>query len=77
MKKLTPWFNQDQKPVREGVYEVKYHLFEDEWAEGFSYWNGKEWSNCLSEVRSAYANKSWTEGAIQDKKWRGLMQEAK
>ncbi len=72
MSKLTPWFPIETKPVHIGVYETKYHLFEDEWSHGFSYWNGEKWSNNSCGVKSV--KKNWTEGAIQEKKWRGLLE---
>ena len=73
--KLTSWFPANVKPVHIGVYEIAYHLFEDEWSNGFSYWNGKKWANSCCSIRSAYENRTWFEGAIQEKKWRGLAEQ--
>jgi len=71
MSKLTPWFPANVKPVRVGVYRVQYYNYS-----GFAYWDGKQWSNLVDSVASAYKNHDWTDGAIQQKRWRGLTQEA-
>jgi hypothetical protein len=74
---LTKWFPTDVKPVHIGVYEIKFHLYEDQWDQGYAYWNGKEWSNNRHTVKWAYINRDHIEGAIQEKKWRGLTEQKK
>ena len=69
-KKLTEWFPADVKPARVGVYKTKFTALE-----GYSYWNGCEWTNQVdakTRVRTA-----WTEGACQEKHWRGLAKNPK
>jgi hypothetical protein len=80
MRKLTPWFDVDTKPVRIGAYQTKFPRFKnstDDWIKGYSYWNGKGWSNQWSRVVDVNAHKKWTSGAIQEKMWRGLAEEPK
>ena len=74
---LTKWFPTDVKPVHIGVYEAIYHVFEDEWSTGYSFWNGKEWANSSDSIKGAYSNRKWIQGAIQEKKWRGLAEQPK
>lgn len=68
-RKLTPWFTSDVTPARVGVYETKFTAWQ-----GYSYWNGCVWSNQSSTKRVCT---SWTEGACQEKQWRGLAQDPK
>ena len=75
--KLTTWFAEHIKPARIGVYETSYHLDGKEWDYGYSYWNGEEWTNGNNTVNGAYAKHLWVEGAIQDKRWRGLAEAPK
>ena len=69
--KLTSWFHYRTKPIRIGVYEVKYKICR-EIQDGYAYWTGKKWTNACNSVQSAHHNKEWTDGAIQEKSWRGL-----
>lgn len=69
--KLTPWFVNGEKPVRSGVYETKLlgasgKVIE----EGWSFWNGRRWSNQRLNKESAYL--ADMTGGCQEKLWRGL-----
>lgn len=75
--KLTGWFSENTKPVHIGVYKTRHHHFGNEWRDAYSYWNGKEWSNSQPTVNDAHFVRTWTEGAIQEKKWRGLAEQPK
>jgi len=68
--KLTPWFPAHIKPVRPGVYDTR---FRDgpKLVCGYSFWTGTQWSVQWWRVETATARRS-TDGAIQDKEWRGL-----
>ena len=74
--KKTDWFPPNIKPVHIGVYETQFKLPAEKWAKeeenkGYSYWNGKEWSNQrLNPEKARRYNDSY--GAIQKKKWRGF-----
>jgi hypothetical protein len=70
-KQMTEWFPSNIKPARIGVYEIQW-WFVNCWDYGFSYWNGKQWANSAGTPESALLHKKWTDGAIQDKKWRGF-----
>ena len=70
-KQMTPWFPSGIKPVHVGVYQTKWYCV-DEWDHGFAYWNGHKWSNGAESVEGAYGHKSWINGAVQSKKWRGF-----
>jgi len=76
MKKMTKWFLEHIKPERVGVYEVQWWCF-DCWEYGFSYWDGKEWTNSCETPKSAFLHKKWVNGATQEKKWRGFTEEQK
>lgn len=76
MSNLTPWFPTDVKPVRVGVYETRFQLQVADWSFGYSYWDGTRWANAAGSVDSAHAIRDWFDGAIQEKQWRGLTQEA-
>lgn len=70
--KLTPWFPHNIKPVRSGVYEVKFDLLGNDDGGGYAFWDGLRWTNALANVARAHENNDWFEGAVQQKKWRGL-----
>ena len=75
---LTPWFPPGIKPVHIGVYPVKYKVSAGGMEHsGYAYWTGKEWTNSSNTVGHAYIYKDWTEGAVQQKSWRGLAQKPK
>lgn len=63
---LTPWFDKDTKPVREGVYEVRYAI-----CNYYAYWTGEFW--CPSD-RTKRRAKKWrgVTSCIQNRAWRGL-----
>lgn len=68
--KKTPWLNaSEHKPIRLGVYEVK---FDDCYATWYSHWNGKQWCACAQgphEAVTLHDKSEWMhEGAV----WRGL-----
>ena len=70
--KLTPWYPENVKPVREGVYETNMSgRF------GYSYWTGRQWSNQSKLAVNAARSKTWTSGASQKKNWRGLAEPPK
>jgi hypothetical protein len=64
--KLTPWFDPWVRPKRKGVYQTSW------FGDGYSYFNGAEWTNQRETVASALYFKHNTEGAAQEKAWRGL-----
>ena len=76
--KLTPWFPPGIKPVHIGVYPVKFRLYPGQREQiGYAYWTGKMWTNSSDSVKFAYIYKDWTEGAVQQKSWRGFAQKPK
>ena len=66
--KLTNWFKPSIKPVHIGWYEtqMKYGNF------GYSYWDGFSWSCQHYGNSCSLLNAACWNGAIQDKKWRGI-----
>ena len=69
MSKMTDWFPPHIKPVREGVYEIKFTAVRS-YQPMYATWNGLKWSRA-----SHYASGGWHEkfrGADQDKYWRGF-----
>lgn len=70
---LTPWFPEDVKPVRRGVYETEFSIRDGlPWA-GYSMWTGRRWCNQRNSVgRAKAAARHGDDGAAQDKRWRGL-----
>ena len=66
---LTPWFPADVKPVRPGVYRVKY--FGDC---GYAFWDGKRWGWAQLSIRKAIVEAE-PSTAAQEKVWRGLNKE--
>ena len=74
MTTVTQWFDQSEKPARQGVYETRYSSgFGFEY--GYSYWDSREgWTNQalrLSEFKEKWRY-AYFGGAIQSKDWRGL-----
>jgi hypothetical protein len=62
--KLTPWFEPDQKPVHEGVYETRIpHCW------GYCYWDGHEWMDTRPTAEQAVEIRR---PGSQNKRWRGL-----
>lgn len=71
MKKMTPWFPSNIKPVHQGVYRIR------NWSDGnYAYFNGKRWGWANLTVKSAQRYKG-IKGAAQDKEWRGFTEEQK
>lgn len=69
-QKLTEWFPADVKPVRRGVYEVRWGwTFRD--GGGYCHWDGRTWGNTFFKVDRA-PGRGETITAKQDKGWRGL-----
>ena len=73
-KEMTPWFPPHIKPVRAGVYEVKY-VFAKITGKMYATWNGKKWS-CFSDYKDDGWHKMF-KGAQQNKRWRGFIEEQK
>ena len=69
MSKLTPWFT-NINPKRKGVYETRTDNFTA--LQGWSYWNGREWSTTWGSVRAAYKYGPRESGSKLQKSWRGL-----
>ncbi len=65
--KLTEWFPSDVKPARRGVYCVM-SAHDDL---GYAYFNGRLWGWRVRSVREANLDRR-TDGADQEKRWRGL-----
>lgn len=68
MGKLTPWFREDKKPFKRGVYQTRIDSIE-----GYSYWDGSVWMQ--TQPTPAGAQRDEIEG-LQNKKWRGLTEAA-
>jgi hypothetical protein len=69
MKTLTGWFPAGTKPVHPGVYRTAMRMYPDT---GYSYWNGKKWSNQAGRIDWAYEIRHLTYGTDQRKAWQGL-----
>jgi hypothetical protein len=75
MTKMTKWFPPHIKPVREGVYEVRFLIQKITDAPMYATWNGSRWSvwshfkNDMYHARFLYAD--------QGKYWRGFTKEQK
>ena len=64
-KKMTRWFPVNIKPVHVGVYETDLAGYL-----GYSYWNGKYWSDTSSKLDMELRFKG--RRGMQKKKWRGF-----
>jgi len=73
MKKMTKWFPPHIKPVRKGVYEVKFTPKGVHESYMYAMWNGKKWSRVATyeEMKSFHSNFD----ALQGKYWRGFTKE--
>ena len=73
MNKMTDWFPPHIKPVREGVYEIKYTSKSTNGdPRVYATWNGLRWSSgSYYYVWSDKYHKQFY-GANQDKYWRGF-----
>ena len=73
MKQMTPWFPSHIKPVRKGVYEVKFTpkgLYESYF---YAMWNGKRWSRVATYDEMARFHQNFD--ALQGKYWRGFKEQ--
>lgn len=75
MKKMTNWFPPSIKPVRAGVYEIKFTYTMMPTESKYATWNGKKWSN-MSYHKTGYWHGIFV-GAEQNKYWRGFTEEQK
>jgi len=64
-KKMTSWFPAKTKPVHVGVYETDLAGYL-----GYSYWNGKRWSDTSFELDMELSTKRRL--GMQNKEWRGF-----
>jgi hypothetical protein len=64
-KKMTPWFPVNIKPVHVGVYETDLAGYL-----GYSYWNGKYWSDTSFKLDMERVIKR--RRGMQNKEWRGF-----
>ena len=67
----TEWYPPQTKPKHRGIYEI--HWFTTRGVRTgneFAYWNGCRWTNGSKRIESVV--KSYFQGAIQAKYWRGL-----
>lgn len=75
-QKLTPEFPENIKPVRRGLYPVRYErrLNPGTFVTGFAWWTGWRWgmSSHLPEVAASRPYRRGAKTARQDKRWRGL-----
>lgn len=63
---LTGWFPPEVKPVRKGVYSVRWRGHT-----GYSYWDGERWGWYQHTLHRANKDRV-SIGASQKKTWRGL-----
>ena len=70
-KKKTRWFEPHEKPVRKGVYEIKYFNT----SPVFAYWTGRKWTCSFDTIDMA--SHCEYETSLQDKTWRGFTEEQK
>lgn len=75
MSKMTKWFPPHIKPVREGVYEVKFARRKLTPAPMYATWNGSRWS-CWSNGRNDMYHTRFLY-AQQGKYWRGFTEKQK
>ena len=74
MRKVTPWFPPEIKPVRNGIYKVKDSPRNQHW---YRYWdcNNHKWGAAATspEAASALSKSYW----FQESEWRGLARKPK
>ena len=75
MSKMTGWLPPHIKPVRVGVYEIKYTSKVAHGSCMYATWNGFRWS-CWSHYKDDLYHTRFLE-AVQDKYWRGFTEEQK
>ena len=74
MSEMTGWLPPHIKPVREGVYEIKYTSKGLQESCMYATWNGEKWSIGSYNLWD-YKHKNFD--AIQEKYWRGFTEEQK
>ncbi|UEP23140.1 hypothetical protein LL999_23130 [Burkholderia ambifaria] len=67
--KKTPWFGSGIKPVRAGVYQIRYDGDQTR-TELWCRWTGEFWCTAEYEIEEAVAQVS--PGYVQCKQWRGI-----
>jgi hypothetical protein len=72
-KKMTPWFPPQIKPMRVGVYQIKFNYPLPRTESMYATWNGRRWSN-MSYQTFGYWHGIFS-GAEQEKHWRGFTEE--
>ena len=70
MTKMTPWFPPHIKPVRKGVYEVKFTPKGLHESYMYAMWNGKRWSRVATYEEKKRFHSNFD--ALQNKYWRGF-----
>ena len=75
MSKMTPWFPPKIKPVRVGVYQIRFNFNTYIKDPMYATWNGKRWSNFSHREDGHWLN--IYSGAEQKKIWRGFTEEQK
>ena len=72
----TRWFPACMNPVHVGVYETLVGTLYTRTG-GYSYWNGKRWSNEMRTAAEAYEKRDMApESAMPWKVWRGIAAKA-
>ena len=72
-KKMTPWFPPRIKPVRVGVYQIKFSYSRPGDMEMYATWSGRKWSNMSYSTTGLWHG--IFKGAEQKKHWRGFTEE--
>ena len=76
MSEMTGWLPPHIKPVRKGIYQIKYTSLSTNPNLGlYATWNGFRWSSGSFNKRDSYHQQFY--GAIQEKYWRGFTEEQK
>lgn len=74
MSEMTKWFPPHIKPVREGVYEIRFTEGHND-CPMYATWNGEVWSTASHEKNDDCHTKF--SYALQEKYWRGFTKEQK
>ena len=73
MRKLTPWFGVDQKPVHVGVYLTRISTSDRHPFDGWCWWNGKAWAAAQGDSASAKWHARYGHSVEQKRQWRGVL----